>query len=255
MSTVKEIKTRYSIRPGLEASAPAATTAALIKWRATSRCKWDRRCSMATSWPSWDKVTQATQLQSTILDLHREISMICPWWHSMIVTQVAQVHSAQLPPQSATIELALPVVWVIRMQPIKHTYWIWSISGRHQTQTQANSNKWWWQRNFSTRVATTSCSQVRAPVLTIPIAILYPRPLQRLNWDSRELHEVQAIQSTRATVATLGLVQLNIKMPWVKLLPISSTRLGSTMAAVIILASNQSIATWEVAAAECTMVR
>ena len=255
MSTVKEIRTRYSIRLGLAALAPAAITAAQTKWRATSRCKCDRRCSMATSWPSWDKVTQATRLQSTILDLHRLISMICPWWHSMIVTQVAQVHSAQLPPQSATIELALPAVWVIRMQPIKHTYWIWSIRGRHQTLTQANSNKWWWQRNFSTRAATMSCSQVRAPVLTIRIVILYPRPLQRLNWDSRELHEVRAIQSTRATVATLGPVQLNIKMPWVKLLPISSTRLGSTMAAVITLASSQSIVTWEVEAAECTTAR
>ena len=53
----------------------------------------------------------------------------------------------------------------------------------------------------------------------------------------------------------MALEQQNIRMPLVRLLPISSTRLGSTTAAVTTRASNRSTATWAAAAAACTTAR
>jgi hypothetical protein len=54
-------------------------------------------------------------------------------------------------------------------------------------------------------------------------------------------------------VATLALALLNIKMPLVKLLTISSTRQGSIMAVVTILASNQFTATIKVETSKITI--
>ena len=254
--TVKEIKIKFSTRPVLVASAPAATTVAPIKCLVTSRCRWDRPCSMVTSWRSWGRAMQVMLRPSTILDLHKEINMTCRWWHSTSATQAARVHSAQLHHPLDTTELGPRVASVTKTLPTRHTCLTWWISGRHQTQTQANSNKWWWLHNFSIRVAITSCSLVQAPVLTTRIVTQYQRRLQRLNCDSRERRAAQVIQSIRATVATLALEQQNIRMPLVRLLPTSSTRLGSTTAAVTTRASNQSTATWAAAAAPaCTTVR
>ena len=179
--TVKEIKIKFSIKLVSADLDQAATTVAPTKCRAISRCRWDRLCSMATSWRSWGRAMQAMPRPSTILDLHREINMTCQWWHSTSVTQVARAHSALLHHPLDTIELAPQVVLVTRTQPTRHTCSTWWISGRHQTQTQANSNKWWWQRSFSIKVATTSCSLVQAPVLTTRIVIRYRRRLQRPN--------------------------------------------------------------------------
>ena len=253
--TVKEIKIKFSTRPVLVASAPVATTVAPTKYLATSRCRWDRPCLMVTSWQSWGRAMQVMLRLSTILDLHKEINMTCRWWHSTSATLVARVHSAQLHHPSVTTELARRVASVTKTLPTRHTCLTWWISGRHQTQTQANSNKWWWLHNFSIRVATMSCSLVQVPVLTTRIVTQYQRRLQRLNCDSRERRAAQVIQSIRATVATLALEQQNIRMPLVRLLPTSSIRLGSTTAAVTIRASNRSRATWAAAAPECTTVR
>lgn len=102
-----------------------------------------------------------------------------------------------------------------------------------------------------------SCSLVQAPVLTTRIAIPYRRRSQRPSFDSRERRGAQVTQSIRATVATLALEQQNIRMPLVRLLPTSSTRLASTTAAVITRANNRFTAIWAAAAvaAECTTVR
>ena len=245
MSIVKATKIKYLTKRELVDSVRAVIIVDLTRWRAISRFRWGKPCSTVTSWLSCDRATLATLLRSITLDRLKQTNTTCPWWPSTTEIRVGPAPLEQPHPAWVITELERPVELVTRMlPPIKLTSSTWWTNGRPRMRTLANNSKWWWLRNFSIPVAIMLCSLVQETVEDTKLTIRYQRLLPKPSWDSRGLLVEQATRSTRATVATSAPVRLNTKMPLVKLLPTSSTRLGSIMEVDTTRASSQSTVTW-----------
>ena len=177
--------------------------------------RWDRPCSMVTSWPSWGRVTLDMPLQSTtsITKLSKKLSKWA-WWISKQKEMVEAVLSVQLHQALETTELELQVELAVIRMLIKLIYSTLSIREKHQVVNRLpNNNKWWWQHSSSIHhnMEIMVCSQDQ-PVDTIRTTLQFLKQLPRPNSVNKELQEVPATQSIKVTKVISVRTQLSTKM-------------------------------------------
>ena len=180
--------------------------------------RWDKPCSMVTSWPSWGRVTLAIMLQSiTLITTLNKMLSRWVWWTSKQKEKVEAALLEQLHPALETIESELQVELAVTRTKIKLIFSTLWIRGKHQVDKLPNNNKWWWLHSSSTNQHTITlvCTQ-DLPVDTTQTTPQFPKLLPRPNFVSKEHPEVPAIPSIKVTKVNSVKMQLSTTMPSIK---------------------------------------
>jgi len=203
--------------------------------------RWDKPCSMVTSWPSWGRVTLAIMLQSiTLITTLNKMLSRWVWWTSKQKEKVEAALLEQLHPVLVTTELEQQVELEVTRTKIKLIFSTLSIREKHQVDNRLlNNNKWWWLLSFliHQHTITMVCSQDQ-PVDTILTTLQFPKQLLRPSSVNKEHLEVLAIQSIKVTKVNSVRMQLSTTMPSIKWINLTKLVITRILVAATTLASN-----------------
>ena len=169
-------RSKCSIKPALEDSTQAVVKT--TSWpRPNKTLRWDKQCSMGTSWPSWGRVMLARM--ATLLRLAATANTRTRQWP---VIEMLAVVSQPMPAELEIRELELQIPRLLTTKLTCSTLWIREKLLTRTTALGTPSSKWWWQHNFSTLRKITKTTFRR-----------FPKPSLRQNCANKGKPEVRAI--------------------------------------------------------------